>query len=165
MIFDACKVESGVSNMPTSMWDGEANTMSLTMLSKTDISTVEHERRSSVKNYLGHLLPLPPAALHILLALAAEELHGYAIMKEVARHSEGQYKLGPGTLYHNLEKLMDRGLVKETLRQSKKEETARRFYQLTSFGRRVLSADLARLRNVLKVAKLRLNPADLGKTL
>ena len=117
-----------------------------------------------MKNELDHLLPLSPAALHILLALAADDLHGYAIMKEVARHSEGQYKLGPGTLYHNLEKLMDRGLVKVTLRQSKKEETPRRYYQLTGFGRRVLSADLDRLRNVLKEAKLHLHPADSGRT-
>jgi DNA-binding PadR family transcriptional regulator len=112
---------------------------------------------------LTPFLPLSPATLHILLALAAGDKHGYGIMKEVARQSEGQYKLGPGTLYHNLGKLMDRGLVKETLRQSKKEEP-RRYYQLTTFGRRLLSADLARLKNVLKEAKLRLHPADSGET-
>ena len=58
-------------------------------------------------------LPLSPATLHILLSLAAEDRHGYGIMQEVARQSEGQYKLGPGTLYDNLQKLMSQGLVEE----------------------------------------------------
>ena len=60
---------------------------------------------------LNSLLPLSPATLHILLALASEERHGYGIIKEVARQSAGHYKLGPGTLYDNLQKLLDRGLV------------------------------------------------------
>jgi DNA-binding PadR family transcriptional regulator len=85
-------------------------------------------------------------------------------MKEVARQSEGQYKLGPGTLYDNLQKLMDRGLVKETSGRSKNEDPPRRHYQLTSFGRRVLSADVARLKNVIKEAKLHLHVAGSGKT-
>ena len=56
-------------------------------------------------------LPLSPATLHILLSLAGEERHGYGMMQEVARQSEGRYKLGPGTLYDNLQKLMMHGLV------------------------------------------------------
>jgi len=59
-----------------------------------------------MKEDIKRFLPLSPAALHILLALASEDLHGYGIMLEVARQSEGQYKLGPGTLYDNLRKLM-----------------------------------------------------------
>jgi DNA-binding PadR family transcriptional regulator len=93
--------------------------------------------------------------LHILLALAAEDRH-YGIIKEVARQSEGHYKLGPGTLYDNLQKLLERGLVKETTRRSGKEDPPRRYYQLTEFGRRVLSADLVRLKSVLREAKLHL---------
>jgi DNA-binding PadR family transcriptional regulator len=57
-----------------------------------------------MKEEIKQFLPLSPAALHILLALAGEDLHGYGIMLEVARQSVGQYKLGPGTLYDNLEK-------------------------------------------------------------
>src|SRR5580704_2066224 len=94
---------------------------------------------------LGSLLPLAPAALHILLALAAEDRHGYGIMREVDRQSEGQYKLGPGTLYDNLQKLVDRGLVKEVGRPSTKDDPRRRYYRLSAFGRRVLLADLERL--------------------
>ena len=64
-----------------------------------------------MKDDLSAMLPLSPAALHILLALAAEDRHGYGIIKEVARQSRGHYKLGSGTLYDNLQKLMERGLV------------------------------------------------------
>jgi DNA-binding MarR family transcriptional regulator len=60
-------------------------------------------------------LPLSPAALHILLALAGEDLHGYGIMQEIARQSAGQYKLGPGTLYDNLKKLILHGLIEQAL--------------------------------------------------
>jgi DNA-binding PadR family transcriptional regulator len=104
----------------------------------------------------GNLLPLSPAALHILLALAAENRHGYAIMREVERLSEGRYKLGPGTLYDNLQKLMERGLVKEAGKQSANDDPRRRYYRLTAFGRRVLSADLERLKSVLREARLHL---------
>jgi DNA-binding PadR family transcriptional regulator len=103
---------------------------------------------------LNRLLPLSPAALHILLALAGEDRHGYGIMQEVVRQSEGQYRLGPGTLYDNLQKLLDRGLVKEAARRSTNEDSRRRYYRLTMFGRKVLSADLRRLKSVLKQAKL-----------
>jgi DNA-binding PadR family transcriptional regulator len=99
-------------------------------------------------------LPLSPAILHILLALAGEDRHGYGIMQEVARLSEGQYRLGPGTLYDNLQKLLDQGLVKE-LAGSSANDPRRRYYRLTSFGRRVLLTDLARLEKVLVEAKLR----------
>jgi DNA-binding PadR family transcriptional regulator len=108
----------------------------------------------------GFFLPLAPAALHILLALAAMDRHGYGIMLEVARQSEGQYKLGPGTLYDNLQKLLDRGLVKEAPRRSPNEDPRRRYYRMTSFGRRVLSADVARLEGVVKEARLHLRLAD-----
>ena len=66
-----------------------------------------------MKETPNKFLPLSPATLHILLSLAGEELHGYAIMQEVQRQSEGKYKLGPGTLYDNLQKMIDRGLVEE----------------------------------------------------
>ena len=59
-----------------------------------------------MRNDYGHLLPLSPATLHVLLALAGEDLHGYGIMLEVARQSAGRYKVGPGTLYDNLKKLL-----------------------------------------------------------
>ena len=90
-------------------------------------------------------LPLSPATLHILLSLAADELHGYAIMQEVQRQSEGKYKLGPGTLYDNLQKMIDRRLVEELGQRPGDDDPRRRYYRLSSLGRGVLAADIARL--------------------
>jgi len=109
-----------------------------------------------MKEDLAPFLPLSPAALHILLCLAGEARHGYGIMQEVARQSSGQYKLGPGTLYDNLQKLMAQGMVAEERRRSQGDDPRRRYYALTSLGRRVLAADVERLKNVVREAKERL---------
>ena len=98
-------------------------------------------------------VPLSAASLHILLALAGEELHGYGIMLEAARQSGGKYKLGPGTLYDNLKKLMAVGIVEESRRQPAGEDPRRRYYRLTGLGRRVLAEEIARLEGVLREAK------------
>ena len=105
-------------------------------------------------------LPLSPAALHILLSLAGEDRHGYGIMQEVARQSEGQYKLGPGTLYDNLQKLMTQGLVEASPHPPAHEDPRRRYFRLTSFGRSVLSAEIARLETVVREAKVHLHAAQ-----
>src|SRR5579863_488148 len=94
---------------------------------------------------LSAFLPLAPAALHILLSLAGEDRHGYGIMQEVARQSEGQYKLGPGTLYDNLQRLLDSGIVGETPRRPAEDDPRRRYYRLTALGRGILSSEVARL--------------------
>src|SRR5579864_7440272 len=109
-----------------------------------------------MKEDLSPFLPLSPATLHILLSLAGEERHGYGIMQEVARQSEGQYKLGPGTLYDNLQKLMNHGLVESAPARSGDDDPRRRYYRLTRFGRSVLSAEIARLDGVVREAKLHL---------
>ena len=100
-------------------------------------------------------LPLSPANLYILLSLAAEDRHGYGIMQEVARQSDGQYKLGPVTLYDNLQKLMNQGIV-EDARRPAGDDPRRRYYRLTSFGRKVLAADVERLEELIHAAKGRL---------
>jgi DNA-binding PadR family transcriptional regulator len=97
--------------------------------------------------------PLSAAAFHILLALAGEELHGYGIMLEATRQSNGKYKLRPGTLYDNLKKLMAAGIVEESRRQPAGEDPRRRYYRLTGLGRRVLAEEIARLEGVLREAK------------
>jgi DNA-binding PadR family transcriptional regulator len=94
-------------------------------------------------------LPLAPAALHILLCLSVEARHGHGIMREVARQSDEQHQLGPGTLYGNLQKLMIQGLVEEAPRPSGDDDPRRRYYRLTKFGRRVLEADISRLKRVV----------------
>jgi DNA-binding PadR family transcriptional regulator len=104
-------------------------------------------------------LPLSPATLHILLALAGEDLHGYGIMQEVLRQSEGCYKLGPGTLYDNIQRLTTQGLVQEVARRAvdrSDDDPRRRYYRLTSDGRGVLSAEIARLETVVRDGKLRM---------
>jgi DNA-binding PadR family transcriptional regulator len=107
-------------------------------------------------------LPLSPAALHILVCLAGEARHGYGIMQDVIRQSNGHYKLGPGTLYDNLQKLMNQGLVEEARRKIKDDDPRRRYYGLTGLGRSVLEADIERLKNVVREANLRLKPAASG---
>jgi len=109
-----------------------------------------------MKEDLSPFLPLSPATLHILLSLAGEERHGYGIMQEVARQSEGQYKLGPGTLYDNLQKLMDQAIVEEAPRRSADDDPRRRYYRLTSLGRRILTAEVARLEGVVREARIHL---------
>ena len=105
---------------------------------------------------LSPFLPLSPAVLHILLALAGEERHGYGIMQEVARQSGGQYKLGPGTLYDNLQKLLDQAIVEEVAARPANEDPRRRYYRLSGLGRRILAAEVARLESVVHEARLRL---------
>jgi DNA-binding PadR family transcriptional regulator len=102
---------------------------------------------------------LSSAALHILLALAASDLHGYGIMQSVKRQSEGTFRLGPGTLYANLDRLLASGLVSETERKLKGGES-RREYRLTPGGERVLRFEVRRLRQVVNVARTRLGKLD-----
>ena len=109
-----------------------------------------------MKENLDKFLPLSPATLHILLSLAGEELHGYAIMQEVQRQSEGKYKLGPGTLYDNLQKMIERGLVEELGQRPGDEDPRRRYYRLSTLGRGVLTAEISRLGDVVREGKMRL---------
>ncbi len=92
--------------------------------------------------------PLPTAAQYILLALAGRDLHGYGIVQEVTELSGGTYRIGPGTLYDNLKKLMAGGLVSDA-RRAANEEDERRFYKITTTGRKVLAAEISRLENIV----------------
>jgi DNA-binding PadR family transcriptional regulator len=109
--------------------------------------------------------PLSSATLHILLALAGGNLHGYGIIQEVTRNSDGHYRLGPGTLYDNLKKLMDAGWVADAPSQKRKstKEDDRRFFTLTKKGRDTLATEVDRLQSVISQAKLRLQVARPGK--
>jgi len=97
----------------------------------------------------NEFLPLSPATLHVLLALTSGDLHGYGIMLEVARQSGGQYKIGSGTLYDNIKKLLNVGLV-EALPA---DDSERRRYRLTQMGNSVLAAETERLTAVLREAR------------
>src|SRR5215467_8038534 len=108
----------------------------------------------------GKWLPMGPAALHILLALVPEPRHGYGILQEIARQSEGKYRIGPGTLYDNLRKLMSDGLVEESGRgasnRAAASDRAKRYYRLSGLGRGVLAAEVTRLQGVVREAQGRL---------
>jgi DNA-binding PadR family transcriptional regulator len=103
--------------------------------------------------------PLSPASLHILLALADEDRHGYGIMQEIARQSEGRYKPGPGTLYDNLRKMLDNGMVEETGNLAPDDDPRRRYYRLSATGKSVLTAEITRLEAVVRHARRHLLPA------
>lgn len=109
-----------------------------------------------MKPAIDDFLPLAPATLHILLSLAGEKMYGYAIMQEVARQSDGRYKLGPGTLYDNLQRLMKQGLVEEVAGRADEDSSRRRYYRLTGLGRGVLTAEIDRLRDVVDHAQAHL---------
>jgi PadR family transcriptional regulator PadR len=100
--------------------------------------------------------PLSAAAFHVLLALASQDLHGYGIIQEVTRLSDGQYRIGPGTLYDNLKKLINSGWVKDSEEEGLAGDEKRRMYQLTEEGRNVLKADVRRIKSVLRIADRRL---------
>jgi DNA-binding PadR family transcriptional regulator len=112
--------------------------------------------KPDVRTDMRRFVPLSPAALHILLALAGEDLHGYGIMQVIARQSEGKYKIGPGTLYDNLKKLVSQGLVEETPNRSSEDDPRRRYYRLKGLGRGVLAAEVERLDGVLREARTHL---------
>ena len=109
------------------------------------------------------LLPLTPVSLNILLALADEERHGYGIGLEVRERTAGEMRLGPGTLYGSIRRMVDGGLIEESegLAEEKGPESGRRdydgerrrYYRLTGFGGRVLAAELGRLERVVSVAR------------
>ena len=101
----------------------------------------------------NQMLPLTPAILHILLALADGELHGYAIMQAVDHLTNGQMKLVPGTLYRSIKKLLDDGLIAEVDERPDPalDDERRRYYRLTEFGQRVAAAEVRRLSHLVNM--------------
>jgi DNA-binding PadR family transcriptional regulator len=104
---------------------------------------------------------LTPAVLHILLALSTQQRHGYGIMKQVERDSQGKVKMGPGTLYGSLGRMIDAGLIRESNKKVdlKMDDERRVYYKITGLGQRALAAELERYRDVVAVAReKRLSP-------
>jgi len=101
------------------------------------------------------LLPLTPTVFHILLALADGERHGYSIMQEVSRITDGSIQMGPGTLYGTIKRMLEAGLIEETDERPDPEmdDERRRYYRLTSFGKRVAKAEVERLVALLNIAR------------
>jgi DNA-binding PadR family transcriptional regulator len=99
--------------------------------------------------------PLTPAVLHILLALSTQERHGYGIMKQVELDSQGKVKMGPGTLYGSLSRMINAGLVRESNKRvdPKMDDERRVYYAITAVGRKALAAELQRYDEVVALAK------------
>ncbi len=97
-------------------------------------------------------LPLTSAVLHILLTLVDGPRHGYGIAKEAAERTRGEVKLGPGTLYGTLGRLVAAGLVSESDLEDE-TDTRRRFYEITSLGREVVTLEVRRLADVVTAAR------------
>lgn len=102
------------------------------------------------------LLPLQPTTFHILLSLADEDRHGYAIILDVARRTNGELKLSAGTLYRSIQRMLELGLIVETTTRPAPEmdDERRRYYRITPFGTSVARAEAGRLRDLLKMARL-----------
>ena len=109
------------------------------------------------KEPVAHLLPLTPAVFHILVTLADGEAHGYAIMQEVNRRSGGIVRLGPGTLYGAISRLLAEGLIEESEARPDPEmdDTRRRYYRLSKLGLAVAREEGLRLDMLVKTAKAR----------
>jgi DNA-binding PadR family transcriptional regulator len=106
-------------------------------------------------------LPLPSSTFHVLLVLAKEELHGYAIMREVQTISEGAVRMGPGTLYGTIKRMLDAGLVEESGERPDPDldDERRRYYRITGLGERVVTAEVRRLATMIERSVLkRLSP-------
>ena len=111
--------------------------------------------------------PLTPAVLHILLALAASDRHGYAVMKQVEADSHGKVKMGPGTLYGSLARMIEAGLIRESDRRVDPEmdDERRVYYRLTGAGRSALAAELERYRDVVALSRRRRLAPDMFSAL
>ena len=113
------------------------------------------------------LLPLTPAMLHVMLALADGEKHGYAIIKDVARRTNGDVVIGAGTLYALVKRLLADGLIVESNERPDPalDDERRRYYRLSPFGREVAAAEIERLETLVAHARaLRLRPARAGRS-
>lgn len=101
------------------------------------------------------LLPLPPATFHILMAVADEDRHGYAIIQEIAARTGGELRLSAGTLYRSIQRMIDQDLLVEVHERPAPEldDERRRYYRITEFGTAVARAEARRLQGLVRLAR------------
>ena len=104
-----------------------------------------------------NLLPMTPAMFNILLALADSEKHGYAIMLEVEENTHGTVKMGPGTLYGSIKRMLASGLIEESDERPDEsiDDQRRRYYRLSGLGERALRLEAERLEKQVRVARFK----------
>jgi DNA-binding PadR family transcriptional regulator len=112
-------------------------------------------RRTQLSEELQQLLPLTPAVFFVLLSLADGEKHGYAIMQGMATLSGGKFRMGPGTLYTTLQRLLDLALIEEVqgTGAAVERENRRRYYRLTGGGKVLLEEEISRMDSVVRLAR------------
>jgi DNA-binding PadR family transcriptional regulator len=101
------------------------------------------------------LLPLPSATFHILMALASEDRHGYAIIQDIEQRTDGALRLSAGTLYRSIQRMLEQGLLVETSDRPAPEldDERRRYYRITAFGAKVARAEANRLSELVRMAR------------
>ena len=106
---------------------------------------------------IDSLLPLPPATFHILMAVADEDRHGYAIIQDIASRTGGELQMSAGTLYRSIQRMQEQGLIIETRERPavENDDERRRYYRITSFGLAVAKAEAHRLTQMVKLARAR----------
>ena len=103
------------------------------------------------------LLPLPPATFHILMSLADEERHGYAIIQDVEARTEGELRLSAGTLYRSIQRMLEQGLIVESRRRPAKalDDERRRYYRISPLGLATARAEMRRLTQLVRLGRER----------
>lgn len=109
---------------------------------------------SNDRSTASDLTPLSPTVFHILLSLGEGERHGYALKREIAQRTGGKLKLGPGVLYGSINKMLEMGLIEESDDRPDPhlDDERRRYYRITSYGRKVAQAEAARMRELVQLA-------------
>ena len=113
---------------------------------------------------VAELLPLPPATFHVLVAVAREDRHGYAIMQDVEARTNGELRLSAGTLYRTIQRMLEQGLIRETRDRPAPEfdDERRRYYRITPLGEAAARAEARRMSEQVRMARaqgLTLGPA------
>jgi DNA-binding PadR family transcriptional regulator len=110
---------------------------------------------NDIQKEIDGLLPLPAATFHILLALADEDRHGYAIIQDVDARTGGELKLSAGTLYRSIQRMLEQGLLVETRERppADQDDERRRYYRITPLGTAVAKAEARRLMQLVRMAK------------
>ena len=111
--------------------------------------------KESAEPRAEEMLPLPPATFHILMAVAEEDRHGYAIIQDVAARTGGALKLSAGTLYRSIQRMLEQGLIVETRERPEPEldDERRRYYRITEIGTAVARAETRRLTQLVRLAR------------
>ena len=104
---------------------------------------------------MGNNDPLQPATFHILLALAAEDRHGYGIIQDVAARTRGKLRLSPGTLYRSIQRMLEQGFIEETDERPAPEldDERRRYYRITAAGQAAARAEARRMADLVRMAR------------